>query len=253
MVELCVCVHTKKMKREFSVYTDQETQATFPEMSNASYRSRSGFKKRRFSKSAGLRRTVPRAISSSGGNGCIVPLTVDADFSLTTDIAKGFAFDTGYMYASGTGYAIPGASELQAVFSMLRIHKIEMTIIPGATGLDYSAQSITTGVTNIPYVYHAIDYQNGDTPTLSEMRQNVTCKTDSMNKVIRRTCYPRLEGTNGIIDVSANRKNLFMEAGETSTQKWHGFKVLLDCAQQVWTYGQCRFVFKIYFECRQSK
>ena len=73
---------------------------------------------------------------------------------------------------------------------MLRIHKIEMTIIPGATGLDYSAQSITTGVTNIPYVYHAIDYQNGDTPTLSEMRQNVTCKTDSMNKVIRRTCYP---------------------------------------------------------------
>ena len=116
MVELCVCVHTKKMKREFSVYTDQETQATFPGMSNASYRSRSGFKKRRFSKSAGLRRTVPRAISSSGGNGCIVPLTVDADFSLTTDIAKGFAFDTGYMYASGTGYAIPGASNFRPYF-----------------------------------------------------------------------------------------------------------------------------------------
>ena len=50
-----MCVYTlRKMKREFSVYTDQETQATFPGMSNASYRSRSGFKKRRFSKSAGL-------------------------------------------------------------------------------------------------------------------------------------------------------------------------------------------------------
>ena len=112
---------------------------------------------------------------------------------------------------------------------MLRIHKIEMTIIPGATGLDYSAQSITTGVTNIPYVYHAIDYQNGDTPTLSEMRQNVTCKTDSMNSYPSYLLPLDWKAPTALLTLVPNRKNLFMEAGETSTQKRHGFKVLGLC------------------------
>ena len=113
----------------------------------------------------------PALLVAAVGTAVLFLLLLTLTF-LTTDIAKGFAFDTGYMYASGIDMLYLELRNFRPYFLWQCIHKIEMSIIPGVTGFDYSAQSITTGVTNIPYVYHAIDYQNGDTPTLSEMRQN---------------------------------------------------------------------------------
>jgi len=204
--------------------------------------------------SSGRKLRVPRAmVPGAGGNRCIISLTVDIDFPLTADWAKAFSFDTLNLYSSGTAIAIPGASQVASVFSMARIHKVEMSIIPAATGLDYTAQTLSSGVTNIPYVYTAIDYDDNDTPSIAELQNNATCKVVSLNKIIKTSCYPRLEGSNGIIDVGMNRKSIFMKTGAASTQKWHGIKVYIDCANEVWTYGGGRVSFKVYFECMQSK
>jgi len=158
------------------------------------------------------------------------------------------------MYAGGGVNAVPGVTEIHAVFGMMRVHKVEMTILPAANSLDYNNQTLGSGTTNIPYVYHAIDYQDGNNPTLAEIRTNPTCRVDSLSKPIKRTFYPRLEGSNGIIDLSnIARRNLFQEAGQPSSQKYHGIKVYIDMNNQVWTYGQVRISFKIFYEVRQSK
>jgi len=204
--------------------------------------------------SSGRKYRIARPVGPGAcGNRCIIPLTCGFNFDLTADVARGFAFDTSNFYVGGGINPIPGAAEVQAVFSMMRIHKVEMTILPKANVLAYNDQSLSSGQTNIPYVYHAIDYQDGNNPTITEIQQNPTCKTNSLDKVIRRTFYPRIEGSNGVIDVGQNRRNIFQESGVTSTQKYHGIKLYIDMNSEVWTYGGLRVVFKVYFECMQSK
>lgn len=203
-----------------------------------------------------LRRVrVPRLLGpGAGSNRCLVPLTTSIDFDLTADYAGAFAFDTvGYTKNGGANVAIGGTDQIANVFEMCRIHKIEMTILPNATDLAYSAQTLATGTTNIPYVYTAVEYNDTVTPTLAILSQNPTMKIDSFNKVIRRTFYPRLEGSNGLIDVGANQKNIFQKTGTSSTQEWHGIKVFIDMKNVVWTYGGGRLTFKVFYECMQSK
>lgn len=183
-----------------------------------------------------------------------IPLTLQYDFDLTADVALSFAFDTtGYYVNGGTVQTIAGLSELATVFEMARIAKVEVSILPAATGLDYSAQTLSSGATNIPWVYTAVDYNDTATPTRDEMTSNQTCRTDIFNKVIKRTFFPRLEGSNGLIDVGRNAQNEFMKLGNSSTQKWNGFKVFMDEKVQVWSYGSGRCTMKVFFECMQSK
>lgn len=227
-----------------------------------------GSKKRRASRAAGQlsKRSkyvrpgvnrVPRSMApGAGANSCIVPLTVDYDFALTADIAAGFEWDTSAVYitaASGnSSVTIPGATEVQAVFQLMRIHKIEVTILPAATGLDYSAQTLSTGATNIPYLYHAVDFDDSGQPTLNGIKEQKSCFTDLFDHPIRRTIYPRLEGSNGVIDIGANRRNMFKKSDVGSTQRWHGYKLYLDMKNQVWTYGIGRVSFKVFYECMSS-
>lgn len=239
--------------------TDFESQTQDFEMpATAGKRKRSdgsaGSRKRAASATRGSIR-VPRGMApGANANTCIVPLTVNRDLDLTADIAKGFAFDTEFLHQSPSNtYSIPGATEVQAVFSLMRLHKVEVTILPAATGLDYSAQTVGTGVTNIPFVYEAVDYDDYGNPTLSNLQQNATCRVHSLNKPIKRTLYPRLEGNTGIVDVGTNRRNLFKKGDSGSSQKWHGWKVYIDMANQVWTYGSVRIVFKLFYECMQTK
>ena len=214
-----------------------------------SYGSSSVVRKRaRFSKLS--KSTIP----GSKSNRCIIPLCHDYDMPLTTDPVVAFAWDTGYYYVNGgAGVAITGASEVATVFDMARLMKVEMTLMPAANALDYNNQTIGTGVTNIPYVYHYIDYNDATTPSTVEAHTNATLKTELLDKVIRRTFYPRLEGSNGIIDVGVNRKNIFMHTATASTQKWNSVKIFIDMKTQVWTYGTCRVSFKLFFVCMSSK
>lgn len=239
------------MKRSYTdaTATTLDSQSTLLDMPTYAS-SGSRYKRRRWS--AKLR--IPRAVApGAGGNKCLIALTNTGDYNLTADVAKTFSFDTANVYVNGSSAAIGGANEVAAVFEYMRIHKVEMTILPAANSLAYNDQNLGSGQSNIPYVYTAIDYSDDDAPTLSEIRQNHTLRLDSLDKPIKRTFYPRLDGSNGVIDVGSNARNHFMKSGNTSTQRWHGIKIFIDMNNEVWTYGQVRIAMKIYFECMQSK
>jgi len=238
------------LKRGYSYSTTQEDYSQSQEMPKyASKRRRVGAKK--------STRSITRAplyrSPGAGGNKCIIPLTVDYDFNLSADPRFGLAFDQTAMYVNGIAYNIPGATELMAVFGMSRLVKVELTLLPAATGLDLNNQTLSSGVTNIPFIYEAIDYEDGSAPTEPEIRQNATVKIHLFNRVIRRTIYPRLEGNSGVIDVGTNVSNIFKKTDSSSSQKWHGWKVWVDMLQVGWTYGSGRVAAKCYFECMQSK
>lgn len=235
------------MKRTYSDLTTYESQ-TQSMPGNAASGSR--YKRRRWTS----RLRIPRSVApGAGGNKCIIALTNTGDYNLTADVARTFSFDTANVYVNGSAAAIGGASEVAAVFEYMRIHKVEMTILPAANSLAYNDQNLASGQTNIPYVYTAIDYSDDDAPTLAEMRQNHTLRLDSLDKPIKRTFYPRLDGSNGVIDVGSNARNHFMRSGNTSSQRWHGMKIYIDMNNEVWTYSQVRICMKVYFECMQSK
>lgn len=236
--------------------TTQESQSQF-EMPYSRKRSRSnsyaassrpGYKR--------LRYTAKKPITRPGaaGNRCIIPVTHSVDFYLTADPAFAYSFDTGKIYVNGAaGATIAGCTEIAAVFDMARLMKVDVTIIPSANSLDYPDQTVGSGVTNIPFMYTCVDWNDNVTPTFAEVQQNATCQVARLDKVFKRTFYPRLEGSNGIIDVGLNERNKFMHTTAASTQHWNGFKMFIDMAAQVWTYGSGRIVFKLYYECMQSK
>lgn len=198
----------------------------------------------------GSGRRVPRPLRKIGA---ICPVTVNHDVALTTDAPLAFAFDTTSYYYNGTASAVNGASDLAAVYDNIRVMKVEFTILPAATSLDYDRQTLATGDTNIPWVYSAVDYNDASTPTLAQVQQLGTCQTSLLNKPIRRTLYPRIEGANGVVDMSTNYKNLFQKSGTASSQRWNGMKFYIDMRNQVWTYGSARIVMKIFYECKSSK
>lgn len=237
-----------------SQFTDNESQSQLSRMSSLK-RSRSSYASRsRITKRPRYPTRIPRMSKpGAAGNTSIVALTTFYDFGMTADPAYGFNFDTRGFYVNGTYSAIDGASELHAIYDMMRVMKVEISILPAATGLDYNSQTLSSGRTNIPYVYDAIDFNDGDAPTLQELRQNNTCKINIFNKIIKRTIYPRLEGANGVIDVGSNVKQMFMKSGNSSTQHWNGWKVFMDMKEEVWTYGLGRVSFKVFYECMQSK
>ena len=199
---------------------------------------------------------IPRSIGVPADNRCTIPLTSFIDFELTADVSSNFSFDSTNIYCIGTNsstQSIPGAADVAAVFDLMRVAKVEVTILPAATDLAYNNQSLSSGQTNIPYVYHAFDPVGTAALSGPQIRQLATVKMDSLNKPIRRTIYPRLEGGNGIVDVGINRKNLFEKSGNESSQRWRGFGLHIDMDSVTWTYGTLRVNFKVFYECMSSK
>jgi len=203
--------------------------------------------------------SVPRNLRSFGisnSNRCVVPLTVNHTISLTADPAYRYSFSTLEAYRNGTSFTtIPGAAELAVVFDLLRLMKIEMTILPAATDLEYPNQTLSTGTTNIPWVYTGFNATGDSTqaPSLDSIQQNPSCQTSILNKVTKRTFYPKLEGSNGLVDVGVNDRNRFMKSNVSSSQLWHGIEVFMDMNTAVWTYGTVRISFKLFFECMNSR
>lgn len=199
------------------------------------------------------RRYIPRSLTGRG-NSCIIPLSTFYNFNLTADVSAAFRWDTAYLYVDATAFAVPGASELHNVWELMRIQKVEIIIRPSATDLAYNDQTVTTGQTNIPFVYYATDYQDPNNgKSLAAIQQNPQVRYSQLNKIIRHTVYPRITADGPIIDVGMNYKNLFMRAGTSNTNSWSGFVMHVDLTSQVWTYGTFRIDFKIFYECMNSK
>lgn len=249
------------MSQDFTTYESQESQEIMMPYGR-------GIKRRRSSSGSGVSKSgkwlagrkmsayIPRSLGVPKDNRCTIPLTTFIDLPLTADVSSNFVFDTTNVYVVGTGattQTIPGATEVHAVFDLMRVAKVEITILPAASELSYASQTITTGTTNIPYVYHAYDPSGNAALNGPAIRQLATVKMDQLRYPIRRTIYPRLEGGNGVIDVGINRKNMFEKSGSESSQRWRGFALHVDMDSVVWTYGQLRVNFKVFYECMSSK
>lgn len=206
------------------------------------------------------RMSVPRGVARSksvvrSGQTTILPLIHSHEFQLAADPILAFAFDHNNIYINGTGFAVIGLSDIAAVFELIRVKKVEVSILPAANSLDYNNQTLTTGQTNIPYIYTAVDYTNPALSlSLSSIKQNPTCRVHSFDKTIRRTFYPRAQTDDDLVDVGVNNSNTFVRANSASSQcKWNGFQMCGDLSSQPWTYGGGRIDFKIFYECVISR
>jgi len=200
---------------------------------------------------------VPRRIGvGPQSNSCIIPITTQYDMDLTADPIYAFQWNQAKMFVNGTGISITGLAALNDVFELLRVQKVEIMMLPAATDLAYDRQTLATGTTNIPWVYEAVDYidpVNG--ASLTQIKQNPTCRTHLMNKPYKRTIYPKIvDGTDSTVDVSKNGRNVFKRSnsGDEDTL-WNGYVFAADMKDVVWTYGQVRLSFKVYYECLMSK
>lgn len=210
--------------------------------------------------SGAKRRYVPRAPLRVGvgpkSNSCIIPITTQYDMDLTADPVYSFQFDENKLFVNGTGITVTGASDLNNIFELIRVQKVEIMMLPAATDLAYDRQTLATGATNIPWVYEAVDYidpVNG--ASLVQVKQNPTCRTHLMNKPYKRTIYPKMvNGSDSTVDVGKNQRNLFKRSNSNDDDTvWNGYIFSADMKDVVWTYGQVRLSFKIYYECVMSK
>lgn len=199
---------------------------------------------------------VPRAgIFNRPGQTAIIPLVHSHDFSFAADPALAFAWNQRRIFINGTGYDVVGLSDLNSVWELIRVAKVEITIMPNANSLDYNNQTVSTGSTNIPYMYTAIDYNDVSSTSLSSIKQNPTVKMESFDHMIKRTVYPRVQNdSTDLVDVGVNSRNLFVRGTSTAdTMKWNGFVMVGDLYTVALTYGGGHIDFKIYYECINSR
>jgi len=230
-------------KRDFSQFTTQESQSQSQSMPK-----RTKYAKRSSKAMVPYKRY--KELSSSY-NRTIISQTVDYDYDLTVDVTAGFSFTGQALYRNGVSVVnYSDASSIAALYDLCRVHKVEMTILPGNSDFDYNNNGLSSGSRNIPYLYTALDYTDSANPSLANVRENSTCQVARLDKVYRRTFYPR-QPNNNVTDMGANRKNLF--TGTDSISQYMGIKVYIDLAQQVWTYNIGRISFKVFLELRDSK
>lgn len=188
----------------------------------------------------------------AASNTAIIPLISSYDTDLTTDVSKGFGFTTAALWVNGVSVqAISGAAEVAAVFDLMRIVKVEITMIPGYNTLEIT-NSTAGGINALPYLYHAFDPNDSTNPSLTEMEGNSTTMISDFTSVHRRTIHPNLLINTAIADLSRTRSNEFVKSGDNSHQ-YVGFKVFADLVASTYQYAKCRFVFKIFYECTSSK
>lgn len=185
-------------------------------------------------------------------NKTIISTTVDYDVEFTADVSHGFGFSPTHLWVndiSSTAYI--DATTWQNLFDLCRIHKVEVTILPGNNYLGYGTNTVTTGQRNIPYGYFATDMNSGGNPSLNGIRDRSDCETFSLDKMFKRTIYPRMRAADGITDVGANRSNLFVPV--TQDTPWYGCLLYLDLKSVALTYDVCRISFKVFVELCSSR
>lgn len=242
-------------------YLDKYIENRDPNLSNSNMpyyaSSKKGTKRRRItpttvtsykSNFGGTQARIPRPMSS---NTCIIPLRINFNIAFAADPVYGFGWTTAALWVNQVSVsAIPGATELAAVFDLMRIVKVECCILPGCNMLGYDANGATTGTRNIPYAYNAFDANDGSNPAnLSDIQQLSSCKVQMLDKPVRRTIYPKLNDDSVIQTLDRGQ---FVKAGN-NVIPWYGWKVFLDMENTALTYDIGRCEFKVFYECRSSK
>jgi len=199
--------------------------------------------------------SVARNIGLPANNSCMIPLTTRIDWTINNIARANFTFDCQNIYIDGGSNTSPGtnpingATELSPVFHLSRVAKVEMTFVPSSNGNDYSSGSLVA----VPVLGTASNYISGTVQAQADMMQKPDFRSDMLTKQIKRTFYPRLEGSNGIVDVGVNRRNLFEATSSGSTQRWRGCDVFIDPVNGVSTNQICTIYVKVFLECMASR
>lgn len=235
----------------------QSTQEMYP------YGRRTTKKRKRSASSSGTvvarkARFSVRPTKQLGGasNQCIIPVSYDYDVSLAADISLAFAWcHNGYVVNGGSIVDINGLLAIRSCFLMMRVHHVEITVMPSANMLALNDQTLSSGTTNIPFFYDSIEFLDPHNErTKDAIQANPTCRTALLNKQLKRTIYPRVCGSSDLIDAGKSDKTLFMRSQNTGQNTlWNGYCAYADMVTSAWTYGSVRFNFKVYYECMYSK
>jgi len=220
-----------------------------------SYGSSSRFGKRFPGRVQNSRSAIPRSLNSRIINQRSLH-AVSGEFSLTaaTDNGIGFSFDTLGAYINSTVngtqfFSISGLTELSGVYEILRLVKVEFTVIGTFDGMDIDNATAI----GLPLGWAGPDYNDNDVPTKIIMQQNPRVKFFQVGKPFKCVVYPKMEGSNGVIDVGVNQRNLFQQAGIASTQQWHGMKFFFDCVTGTNANNLINIQYKCFFEGMMTK
>lgn len=199
-----------------------------------------------------FRKAIPGIPSS---NRCICPVVSGTGSNLATDIANTYSFDcnTGVFINGVASGSIGQLTQLVTVWDLMRVHKVEFTFIPQFNTQDIIATEGSVSNYAIPILYVAEDYSDEAAVTgLAELQAYGNCKMYRFDKPVKHTLYPRLDGSNGAVDIGSNRLNQFMRAGATTTQRFKGLKTYIDVSVGM-DVCQYKCLMKIYYECAGSR
>lgn len=206
--------------------------------------------KKRNKRAKPKREKLQRNIASS--NTVIIPTVTEYDSSLSADFAHGFGFTTANLWVNGASYqSITGASEIAAVFDLMRLVKVEVTMLPGYNMLEIT-NSTAGGVNALPWLYHAFDPNDSTNPSLTDMQGMSSLVISDFVKAQRRTIFPNLLVNSASVDLGRQRNTEFVKAGDNTLQ-WCAFKMYVDCVASTYAYMTVRVSFKCFFECTASK
>lgn len=217
------------------------------------------FKRRRTAKFSRVsykpKASIPRSIGLPANNSCIIPLTSKIDWTINNIARANFTFDCQNIYIDGGSNTSPGtrpingAAELLPVFHLGRVHKVEFTFVPSSNVIDYSTGSSVA----VPVLGTASNFISNTAQAQVDIMQKPDFRSQMLSKQVKRTFYPRLEGSNGIVDVGINRKNLFEAMSTTSSQKWRGCDVFVDPVGAVSTNQIMTIYIKVFLECMATR
>jgi len=217
---------------------------------------RRGIKRKRSGAASSRTRTLAKRVSSVprniAGQSIIIPRIGDLQFNLATDVGRGFGFGLFDFMTNGVASgAIAGTAELTNLFDFIRIVKVEITMMPGQNVMDYT--STTSAIQgNIPYVYESPDFNDSTNPSINDMREMAATRCHSFSKPIRRTVYPRLETSTTVVNMGQAEKDQFVKS-TASDRYWYGWKFYADMDFAVFTNGNFKISFKVFYECRNTK
>lgn len=194
-------------------------------------------------------RRIPRAPRT---NIAIVKRCVYYDATLNVDLAAGFGFSPTNLWVNGaSSTAITSASDMTNMYEFVRIKKVDMIITPYANVHEYTVDTVTTGARNIPIIYHCEDKSDSDVPNINSLLQEDTLKVDMLDKVIKRTIYPKYNMyASGGNFININRNAAWVLTG--SDVPSFGIKMYVDTLVAN-TYSGLRVNFVITYECKDAK
>lgn len=168
-----------------------------------SYRANQRSSRKRARSSSAPRSVSVRKMSyvSVPRNSIVVARVVDFDMTMTTDQGHGVGWSpTNLWVDGGSSTAVPGASEITAIFDCCQIQKVECTFIYACNSLEQT----TTSTMNLPTLYTAYDPNDNAAPTLASIREKATCIVARLDVPFKRTIYPKLDVYGG---------NMFLDSG----------------------------------------